>query len=200
MSPRAFLINTVGESASFFVMIITPKKASPASNCNIADISAWGFTPDSNTDKYGVSYSNTRDRLTNGRRVKGHYVIAPTVIKIAKEAFAGADIVTLIIPAGVETISLRMCEHCKKLEHVRIHEGLTKIVAGAFWGCESLSQIEIPASVKSIGGYAFAGCRALTTVIVPSECRIDKLAFPKTCTVLTPEEACKLRQQYVFEH
>ena len=50
------------------------------------------------------------------------------------------------------------------LSSIRIPEGITKILEGAFEGCSDLSSVIIPASAKVIEKNAFVGCNSLETI------------------------------------
>lgn len=163
------------------------------------NLSAWGFTPGSRIDKYGVLYSKDKAILIDGREAKGVYEVAPTVKRIHQEAFKGADIEELIIPPGVKKIPKAMCKGCKLLRDVVMPRGITEIDGGAFLGCEALTKIDIPASVRAIGRGAFSSCRGLTEVIIPNGCTIGEGAFHKNSRVMTPEEALKWRAQQAME-
>ncbi len=186
--------------ASPFLMTNKPNRSTPpVPDYKTADLSAWGFEPGSDKDKYGVLYSKARRTLFNAREVKGRYEIAPTVTKISVNAFYGAKLHTLIIPPGVKIIPRYMCVACSKLEHIEIPNSVTEIGCAAFHGCDSLTHIDIPASVTLIHNSAFLRCYAIKEVIIPNGCVVGKYAFPETCKVMNPKEALKWRAQQAIE-
>ena len=102
-------------------------------------------------------------------------VILPnTLTAIGTQAFWGSSLVSISIPASVETIEGGAFCRCTALQTVTFEKGtqLKTIgevhdyhdIHGAFYGCTSLTTIEIPASVEEIRGYAFKGCTSLKTV------------------------------------
>ena len=70
---------------------------------------------------------------------------------------------------------------------VVIPDGVTNIVAYAFFGCSNLTSLKIPDSVTSIGVSAFVGCNGLSDIVVP-ECvctnRMSSL-FPSAYSSIT---------------
>ena len=57
---------------------------------------------------------------------------------------------------------------CKKLETVKLPEGLTTIKQEVFRHCEKLSSINIPSTVTYIGNYAFQSCKEIREFDIPS--------------------------------
>ena len=70
----------------------------------------------------------------------------------------GEEVVKLIIPSGVESISSQAFIGCEGLVSIEFPNGLTTIGDYAFAGCSDLQSIEIPNSITSIGYSAFANC------------------------------------------
>jgi hypothetical protein len=84
------------------------------------------------------------------------------VIGIAPNAFVdNADIVEVIIPAGIRTIGDEAFKNCAELKKVLFEGGslLEQIGKDAFNGCIKLTGITIPKTTRTIGDYAFAGIR-----------------------------------------
>jgi hypothetical protein len=78
---------------------------------------------------------------------------------------ANDKIVSLSLPAGIESIGPGAFFHCTNLERVDLPARLTKINHSAFSYCTSLMQIDLPASLAGIGGAAFYGCTGMEQVI-----------------------------------
>ena len=94
--------------------------------------------------------------------------IPSTVKEIGPDAFNGCENITIPsdLPEGLETISTRAFQNCKKL-NVNIPSTVTSLEQGAFGGCESLEKVVIPAGVTYLNMSTFYGCKKLTTVTIP---------------------------------
>lgn len=57
---------------------------------------------------------------------------------------------------------------CKKLNSIKISEGITAIDDCTFWGCKNLTSIIIPDNVITIGYRAFMGCENLNSITIPN--------------------------------
>ena len=87
-------------------------------------------------------------------------VILPnTLTAIGTQAFWGSSLVSISIPASVETIEGGAFCRCTALQTVTFEKGskLKTIETYVFY-CTSLTSIEIPASVETIEEDAFLGC------------------------------------------
>ena len=99
-------------------------------------------------------------------------VILPnTLTAIGTQAFCLSSLVSISIPASVETIEGGAFFRCTALQTVTFEKGskLKTIKNGSIWSgvfesCTSLTTIEIPASVETIRGGAFSDCTSLKTV------------------------------------
>jgi hypothetical protein len=101
------------------------------------------------------------------------------VTNLAKEAFYGSAITSVIIPGNVETIGEGCFAGCSSLSSVTLSEGIKTIYGKAFYGCP-ITSIVIPDSVTSIQHYykynsgygsttiygAFENCKKLTSVVI----------------------------------
>lgn len=67
------------------------------------------------------------------------------------------DIVSVILPDGVEVIQANAFENCRRLEKVVFPSSLKKIETEAFRNCLSLKEINYKSDVE-IAPDAFAGC------------------------------------------
>lgn len=78
-------------------------------------------------------------------------------------AFAGKDIVSVIIPDTVTEIGQNTFNGCVELKEVTLSQSstLSKIGNNAFSGCSSFKGIYLPASVSEIGDGAFNNCGSL---------------------------------------
>lgn len=81
--------------------------------------------------------------------------------KIPEELFSNRDdIVTVVLPEGVEVICANAFENCKRLEEVYFPSTLSKIENEAFLNCINLKKAEYSDSV-SVDPTAFKGCTNL---------------------------------------
>jgi hypothetical protein len=104
------------------------------------------------------------------------------VTDIGTNAFAGADLTSVVIPDSVANIGDYGFYYCVNLTNVSIPDSVTNIGAYAFSGATTgtsgggtypvivsgcpLTSITIPNSVTSIGADAFYGCLLLTNVTI----------------------------------
>ena len=68
------------------------------------------------------------------------------------------EVIDLVIPESVTSISASAFSGCSGLTSVTIPESVTSIGASAFSGCSGLTSVTIPESVTSIGASAFLIC------------------------------------------
>ena len=113
--------------------------------------------------------------------------IPASVETIEEYAFEGCEALTSIeIPASVEKIGELAFYGCTSLQTVTFKKGsqLKTIEMSVFGHCKALVSIEIPASVETIVGNAFYGCTALASIEIPASVEtIGNNAFPY-CTAL----------------
>ena len=125
-------------------------------------------------------------------------VILPnTLTAIGTQAFWGSSLVSISIPASVETIEGGAFCRCTALQTVTFEKGskLKTIKSGSIWSgvfesCTSLTSIEIPASVETIGWIAFDGCTSLQTVTFEKGSKFKTIGSDvfSDCTSLTSIE------------
>jgi len=85
-----------------------------------------------------------------------------------------SDVVTVIVPAGVETIGDYAFWGCSALTSLTLPDTLTTIRDRAFYGCRALTALTLPDTLTTIRDCAFAGCRALTALTqMRGECYWD---------------------------
>ena len=125
-------------------------------------------------------------------------VILPnTLTAIGTQAFCLSSLVSISIPASVETIEGGAFFRCTALQTVTFEKGskLKTIKNGSIWSgvfesCTSLTTIEIPASVETIGYDAFSGCTSLQTVTFEKGSKLKTIGYFAfiNCTSLTTIE------------
>lgn len=83
-------------------------------------------------------------------------------------AFAGKDIVSVVIPDSIIEIGQNTFNNCKNLVSVTIgaNSSLAKIGNNAFSGCSSLEEIYLPAGVTELGDSVFNNCGSLKNFTV----------------------------------
>ena len=119
--------------------------------------------------------------------------IPASVETIEEYAFEGCEALTSIeIPASVEKIGNNAFPYCTSLQTVTFEKGskLKTIGDSTFSGCTSLTSIEIPASVETIEEDAFLGCSSLKTVTFEKGSKLKMIQYNtfRDCTSLTTIE------------
>lgn len=126
----------------------------------------YGITPSENGS--GVVISNlSGSKLLSGEITIPSEVNGQSVTEIGREAFSGAGITSVQIPASVKTIGTSAFNGCAELTSVVLADGLTEIGDYAFYNCTGLSTINIPDSVEKIGNNAFINS-SFTSITLPS--------------------------------
>ena len=146
----------------------------------ISDIEAWCKI------RFGENPLRFAHHLfLNGEEVI-NLVIPNTVTSISGFAFEGCYGLTSVdIPNSVTSIGNSSFSECTNLTGIEIPNSVTSISDGAFSRCSGLTSIEIPNSVRSINDYTFYMCSSLTSVNIPnSVTSIGDYAF-YDCSSLT---------------
>ena len=99
------------------------------------------------------------------------------VTNIARSAFAGCDIQSVVIPDSVTSMGYSTFEYCLQLKSVSTGNGLTSIETATFRGCKNLTEIDIGKSVTSIAS-AF------------SDCGFTDIYIPDNVTYIGPDSFC----------
>jgi len=76
----------------------------------------------------------------------------------------GEEVIDLVIPEGVTSISDYAFDYCTDLNSVTIPNGVTKIGNNAFRDCKSMTSVSIPPSLATIGNCSFIWCFNLDAV------------------------------------
>ena len=104
--------------------------------------------------------------------------VADNTVRIGAFAFAGSDVVNVVLPYTVRAIGHKAFFDCDNLVSVEILGGVATIGNQAFSQCDSLMSIVLPGSVTSIDNFAFYSCDSLENIVIPeSVIRIGDLAF-----------------------
>ena len=93
-------------------------------------------------------------------------ILPNTLTEIKSYALSESTLVTISIPASVETIEENAFYSCTSLKTVTFEKGsqLKTIQYCTFENCASLTSIEIPASVETIEIGSFRNCTSLQTI------------------------------------
>lgn len=100
------------------------------------------------------------------------------VKEIGEFAFTNSGVTSLVIPKGVEKLSVRAFHSCKHLEEVALPESMTEVNKCAFQWCWSLTNVLLPQTITQIKDFAFMGCEKMTKIYIPDSVEvIGKGAF-----------------------
>ncbi|MGN0329532.1 MAG: leucine-rich repeat domain-containing protein [Lachnospira sp.] len=78
--------------------------------------------------------------------------------RIPEELFSNRDdIVSVVLPEGVEVVSANAFENCKRLEKIEFPSTLKRIENEAFLNCYNLKEAEFDKNVE-VSADAFKGC------------------------------------------
>ncbi|MBP3529973.1 MAG: leucine-rich repeat domain-containing protein [Thermoguttaceae bacterium] len=121
----------------------------------------------------------------------GEVVVPDGVVSIAKSAFEGGAVESVVLPQTLELIDSKAFEQCSKLKSVvGAPKALETIGAHAFFYCFDLERFDWPENLQVIGNEAFADCD-LTSAQIKSVRRVGENAFynnDKLATVELPSE------------
>ena len=89
------------------------------------------------------------------------------VTMIARDAFAGTSIESVVIPDSVNIVVARAFYGCDQLKTVDFGDGIIEIQEEAFRECTALESIILPKNLETIGEGAFYGCTSATEIYIP---------------------------------
>ena len=89
------------------------------------------------------------------------------VTMIARDAFAGTSIESVVIPDSVKFVVARAFYGCDQLKTVDFGDGIIEIQEEAFRECTALESIILPKNLETIGEGAFYGCTSATEIYIP---------------------------------
>ena len=112
-------------------------------------------------------------------------ILPNTLTAIRTQAFWNTSLVSISIPASVETIDASAFKGCSSLATVTFEKGSKLKTIDGFHSCTSLTTIEIPASVETIKGAAFQYCTSLQTVTFEKGSQLKTVDGFSNCTALT---------------
>ncbi len=86
---------------------------------------------------------------------------------LADGCLAASSITSLIIPEGVDSIGIAVCNGCNSLVEVTVPSSALAVPRLAFKGCTALKSVTLPLGIVSIGAQSFYGCTALEKITIP---------------------------------
>lgn len=86
----------------------------------------------------------------------------------------GNDVIEVVVPESITTISPYAFVNCEGLKKVKLHENVTSIGSRAFAGCTGLRFFYIPKSVTTIGEYVFISCHERLNLLCGAETQSSK--------------------------
>ncbi len=88
-------------------------------------------------------------------------------------AFANCtDLRELVIPEGVEELSVSVFDGLTNLRSVVFPNSITKLGVFTFQGCENLQNVVLPENIDLIGEYFFKNCSSLKNIVIPASVKI----------------------------
>lgn len=114
----------------------------------------------------GALYSKDYTQLLAVPGGRTQFEIAHDARRIVS-ASQSANLRTVVLPEGVESIDAGAFAYCGKLESIVLPESVSVIPYNCFIGCSSLTSIVLPVEIKSIETQAFARCSKLEYVNIP---------------------------------
>ena len=131
----------------------------------------------------------------------GEVVVPEGVRLIAKGAFQGGEVETVVLPQTLEIIDAEAFASCRKLKSVLgAPEALEIVGDSAFANCSSLERFDWPKNLQVIGKSAFSHC-GLTSAEIKSVRRIGEYAFQycgKLTTLSAPSETREIEAGAFF--
>ena len=101
------------------------------------------------------------------------------VTKIGTSAFSNSNVEEIVFSRSLQVIEECAFENCKKLEFVKLPEGLIKIGTHAFYGCSALKCVYVPSSILILEENAFSGCPSNFFLISAKGSEAEKFATAK---------------------
>lgn len=125
---------------------------------------SYATDQDDSSDEKLAAYVNDPDyRIENGLAINN----ATNALESCR-----SDARSVIVPAGVESISSVAFIECDQLQSVFVPEGVKRIEGAAFIGCSALKSITLPTTLKEIEPSAFVDCN-FDTLIIPRNTRLE---------------------------
>lgn len=117
------------------------------------------------------------------------------MVGIADACFRrAANLVSVSLPASVQTVGMIAFQQCSQLAEFRAGNGLLRIQSSAFNQCKELTKLVLNDGLEEIDNYAFYGCEklannSLRSIVPKTVTRIGVEAFKNTRLWNTPDES-----------
>jgi hypothetical protein len=113
-------------------------------------------------------------------------VFPQDVISIGAYLLAYSGVVSLGLPAELQTVGNDAFYQCSSLTSVTFPAELQTVGNYAFYQCSSLTSVTFPAELQTVGTYAFYQCSSLTSVTFPAELQtIGNYAFSRCSSLVS---------------
>lgn len=146
--------------AALSLLIVSLSGCNLISEANPATDFEYGFS-----SKGGISireYIGSDKTVVIPSKIDGQ-----AVTMIARDAFAGTSIESVVIPDSVNIVVARAFYGCDQLKTVDFGDGIIEIQEEAFYKCTALESIILPKNLETIGEGAFYGCTSATEIYIP---------------------------------
>ncbi|MBQ2790099.1 MAG: leucine-rich repeat domain-containing protein, partial [Thermoguttaceae bacterium] len=125
----------------------------------------------------------------------GEVVVPDGVVTIAKSAFYGGAVESVVLPQTLEIIDASAFNFCNALKSVvGAPQALETIGASAFANCRRLERFDWPENLQVIGNGAFNSCTSLTSAQIKSARRVGERAFWNCAKLTTLELPSETRE------
>ena len=116
------------------------------------------------------------------------YIVPEGTMVIGQEAFSGADLQSVDLPASLRIIKAKAFSNMQSLKKVVIPEGVIRLGDNCFNNCRNLEEVYLPLSVEYIGDHAFDRCVSLKMIQIPSSLKaLGKGAIPSNTEISVKE-------------
>lgn len=131
------------------------------------------FAVDSGNETYaseeGVLFNKAKTALIQYPGAKNvDYTVPASVTTILDNAFHGASLTAVTVPATVTEMSGHTFDECASLASATILANIQALPTGTFFKCEALANVTLPQKLAAIGYEAFYGCTALKSLTIPA--------------------------------
>lgn len=125
-----------------------------------------------------IILSNYKDFSATKYNETSRNVVVPGGVKeIGMGYFENLNIETVILPEGLERISVKAFKGCRNLTSINFPKSLKEISWSAFEDCEKLNISNFESCLTRIGEYAFKNCKSLNKMVIDVDADVDWCAF-----------------------